>query len=69
MDARDGSLFHENEYGSRLPLQPLLENFPLQENWFRAFIAKRKYRLARIQALVNWLVADLDGFAAAAVVV
>jgi DNA-binding transcriptional LysR family regulator len=45
-------------------LLPLLGNFPLQENWFRAFIPKRKYRLARIKALVDWLASDLESFAA-----
>ena len=48
---------------ARGDLLPLLATFPLQENWFRAFIPKRKYRLARIQALVNWLVADMETFA------
>jgi DNA-binding transcriptional LysR family regulator len=36
-------------------LVPLLASFPLQENWFRAFIPQRKYRLARVKALVDWL--------------
>jgi DNA-binding transcriptional LysR family regulator len=44
-------------------VQLLLENYPLQENWFRAFVPKRKYRLARIQALIDWLAADLKDFA------
>lgn len=44
-------------------LIPLLKNFPLQENWFRAFIPKRKYRLARVKALVDWLGSDLEVFA------
>lgn len=44
-------------------VQLLLESYPLQENWFRAFVPKRKYRLARIQALIDWLAADLKYFA------
>ena len=51
---------------ARGELLALLPGFPLQENWFRAFIPKRKYRLARIQALVNWLVADMEAFAGTA---
>jgi DNA-binding transcriptional LysR family regulator len=45
-------------------LQPLLEGFALQENWFRAFIPRRKYRLARVRALADWLVANLENFSA-----
>lgn len=45
-------------------LLPLLEDFALQENWFRAFIPRRKYRLARVRALADWLVANLENFSA-----
>jgi DNA-binding transcriptional LysR family regulator len=44
-------------------LQCLLHAYPLQENWFRAFVPKRRYRLARIEALVKWLAADMSQFA------
>lgn len=44
-------------------LQCLLPAYPLQENWFRAFVPKRRYRLARIEALVKWLAADMSLFA------
>lgn len=45
-------------------LLPLLEDFALQENWFRAFVPRRKYRLARVRALADWLVANLENFSA-----
>ncbi|MES2190419.1 MAG: LysR family transcriptional regulator [Pseudomonadota bacterium] len=46
-------------------LQPLLGKFPLQETWFRAYIPRRSHKLARVQALVDWLASHLDGFMAA----
>lgn len=45
-------------------LLPLLDGFALHENWFRAFIPRRKYRLARVRALADWLVANLENFSA-----
>ena len=45
-------------------LLALLPSYPLQENWFRAFIPKRKYRLARIKALTDWLVPAMASFSA-----
>lgn len=43
-------------------LQPLLRKFPLQETWFRAYIPRRSHKLARVQALVEWLASHLEGF-------
>jgi DNA-binding transcriptional LysR family regulator len=48
-------------------LATVLPHFALQENWFRAFVPKRKYRLARIQALIDWIAADMALFAKPAV--
>ncbi len=45
-------------------LQPLLGKFPLQETWFRAYVPRRSHKLARVQALVDWLASHLDGFMA-----
>ena len=46
-------------------LQPLLSKFPLQETWFRAYVPRRRHRLARVQALVEWLASHLESFTAA----
>lgn len=46
-------------------LQPLLAKFPLQETWFRAYVPRRSHKLARVQALVDWLAGHLEGFMAA----
>lgn len=46
-------------------LQPLLSKFPLQETWFRAYLPRRSHKLARVQALVDWLASHLEGFMAA----
>jgi DNA-binding transcriptional LysR family regulator len=43
-------------------LKPLLGKFPLQETWFRAYVSRRSHRLARIQALVEWLAGHLGEF-------
>lgn len=40
----------------------LLPNFPLQDTWFRAYVPKRRMRIARIQALVDWITKDLHEF-------
>jgi DNA-binding transcriptional LysR family regulator len=45
---------------ARGDLLPVLDGFPLQENWFRAFVPVRKHRLARVQALVQWLGAAME---------
>lgn len=34
---------------------PVLTDFPLQDNWFRAYVPRRRWRLARVQALVDWI--------------
>ncbi|MES1979338.1 MAG: LysR family transcriptional regulator [Pseudomonadota bacterium] len=43
-------------------LQPVLGKFPLQETWFRAYLPRRSHKLARVQALVDWLARHLEGF-------
>ncbi|MES2910211.1 MAG: LysR family transcriptional regulator [Pseudomonadota bacterium] len=50
-------------------LQPVLGKFPLQETWFRAYMPRRSQKLARVQALVDWLASHLEGFMAEEVVV
>ncbi len=50
-------------------LQPVLGKFPLQETWFRAYLPRRSQKLARVQALVDWLSSHLEGFMAEEVVV
>lgn len=45
-------------------LEVLLPEFPLQDTWFRAYIPKRRLRVARVQALVDWITQDLGTFAA-----
>lgn len=45
-------------------LQILLEKFPLQETWFRAYVPRRSHKLARVQALVEWLASHLGDFIA-----
>ncbi len=50
-------------------LQPVLGKFPLQETWFRAYMPRRSHKLARVQALVDWLASHLEGFMAEEVVV
>lgn len=41
-------------------LAPLLPAYPLQETWFKAYVPRRKHGLARIQALIKWISANLD---------
>lgn len=43
-------------------LQELLPGFPLQDTWFRAHVPKRRMRVARIRALVDWIAQDLAVF-------
>lgn len=43
-------------------LLALLPNFPLQDTWFRAYVPKRRMRIARVQALVEWVARDLARF-------
>lgn len=45
-------------------LVTLLPSYPLHETWFRAFVPKRRLRVARVQALVDWVAADLAAFSA-----
>jgi DNA-binding transcriptional LysR family regulator len=40
---------------NRGKLVQILLNFPLQENWFKAYLPKRKKDVARIVALIAWL--------------
>lgn len=46
-------------------LVTVLPNYPLQDTWFRAYVPKRRMRVARVQALVDWVARDLTSFAAA----
>lgn len=41
-------------------LQPVLKSFPLQETWFKAYVPKRRQRVARIAALTAWLSQHLE---------
>ncbi|SEG85704.1 LysR family transcriptional regulator [Marinobacterium lutimaris] len=34
---------------------PLLEHFPPQDRWYKAYIPRRKERLARVEAMCEWL--------------
>lgn len=43
-------------------LQLLLPAYPPQDTWFRAYVPKRRMRLARVQALVDWITRDLSQF-------
>lgn len=43
-------------------LTALLPRYPLQDTWFRAHVPKRRMRVARIQALVDWIALDLAAF-------
>ena len=36
-------------------LQQVLPSFALQETWFKAYVPKRRQRVARVTALVSWL--------------
>jgi DNA-binding transcriptional LysR family regulator len=36
-------------------LMPVLDKFPPQENWFKAYVPRRRQRVARIAALIVWL--------------
>jgi len=41
-------------------LVQLLERFPLQATWFRAYVPRRKQATARVAALVDWLASRLQ---------
>ena len=43
-------------------LVELLPAYPVQDTWFRAYVPKRRMRVARIQALIDWIANDLAGF-------
>ena len=43
-------------------LEHLLPDYPLQETWFRAYVPKRRLQIARVQALIDWITADLKQF-------
>jgi len=43
-------------------LTHLLPSFPLQDTWFRAYVPKRRMRIARVEALVDWIAKDLTKF-------
>jgi len=43
-------------------LETLLPHYPLQDTWFRAYVPKRRMRIARVQALVDWITQDLTTF-------
>jgi DNA-binding transcriptional LysR family regulator len=36
-------------------LVAVLTKFPPQENWFKAYVPRRKMQVARVQALIEWL--------------
>ncbi|MBU9205435.1 LysR family transcriptional regulator [Burkholderia multivorans] len=36
-------------------LEPLLPDFLPQENWFKAYVPRRRMNLARVKALLDWL--------------
>ena len=36
-------------------LQVLLPEFPPQENWFRAYVPRRRHGLPRVKALIEWI--------------
>lgn len=36
-------------------LVALLPKFPPQENWFKAYVPRRRMKVARVQALIEWL--------------
>lgn len=36
-------------------LVPVLPKFPPQENWFKAYVPRRRMKVARIQSLIEWL--------------
>lgn len=36
-------------------LVAVLPNFPPQENWFKAYVPRRRIKVARVQALIEWL--------------
>jgi DNA-binding transcriptional LysR family regulator len=41
-------------------LRPVLAEYPLQENWFRAYIPAKRQGIPRVTALVEWLVRHLQ---------
>jgi DNA-binding transcriptional LysR family regulator len=41
-------------------LVELLPGFPPQDSWFKAYVPRRRYRMARVRALVDWLAMQLD---------
>ncbi|WP_176442364.1 LysR family transcriptional regulator [Noviherbaspirillum humi] len=41
-------------------LAPVLDGYPPQENWFKAYVPKRKRQVARVAALADWLSARLQ---------
>jgi DNA-binding transcriptional LysR family regulator len=43
------------EHLSSGALVPVLESFTPQENWFKAYVPKRRMRVARVMALIDWL--------------
>jgi DNA-binding transcriptional LysR family regulator len=45
-------------------LRILLHEYPPQENWFKAYVPRRKQELARIKALLEYLTQNMAGFAA-----
>jgi DNA-binding transcriptional LysR family regulator len=36
-------------------LVEVLPKFPPQENWFKAYVPRRRIQVARIQSLIDWL--------------
>lgn len=40
-------------------LTVILPTFPPQETWFRAYVPKRRMRIARVKALIDWISQDL----------
>ena len=36
-------------------LVAVLPKYPPQENWFKAYVPRRRMRVVRVQALIEWL--------------
>jgi DNA-binding transcriptional LysR family regulator len=43
-------------------LQPILQQYPPEETWFKAYIPRARRELPRVKALVDWLVGHMKDF-------
>lgn len=41
-------------------LLPVLDKYPMQETWFKAYVPRRRQRVARVAALIAWLSEHLE---------